>query len=290
MKPMLDDMYNQCGENFFFRLVNNTINFYALTPQVTYQDLLILTCHENRTRSLLQQLYAQDEQSINHLLVDLVVILQGDNNDTYASSFKLCISKQEGLFAIVPLHTPACRVDFVSRSHENGYRHVLDEEVFAYVAEGNEIASYAHSEALFIGLLGRLPEILENFLKHLPLAKVLAINFIYYSSLDTCDWCQVLLHTMHQSLQSDIQKHGGRENVPVRSVFYSLAPCKKSSYYMYELSSEPYRLYFSKPHQQFFRENQTPVASIQQWSPPSLDLHNAPYQSLSICNMCSLGI
>ncbi len=287
MKAIINDIYRQYESPFCFRLVDDSISFYALTAQVNYQDLCIFHTQENKTLALLQRLYAQDEQSINHLLVELVVILQGNNNDIYVCPFKLCISKNEGLFAFVPSHTDtACRVDFVSRGYENGYKHVLDEEMFLYVAEGNTIANYAHSEALLIGLLHRLPEILQNLVTTLPLNKVLAINFIYYSSLDTCDWCQALLHTMHQALQDNIQCNSGKKCVPVKSIFYSLAPCKKSSYYMYDLTKEPYRLYFSKPHQQFFREkeNQTTVA-IQQYTASYLDLHNPLYQSLSICTM-----
>lgn len=287
MKAILNDIYRQYESPFCFRLVDDSISLYALTAQVNYQTLPIFHTEENQPLALLQQLYAQDEQAINHFLVELVVILQGDNNDIYAYPFKLCISKNEGLFAFVPSHTPAtCRVDFVSRGHENGYKHVLDEEMLLYIAEGNTIANYAHSEALLIGLLNRLPEILHNFVAELPLNKIVAINFIYYSSLDTCDWCLALLRTMHQALQDNIQRSSGKKCVPVKAIFYSLAPCKKSSYYMYDSTTAPYRLYFSKPHQQFFieKENQTAVA-MQQYTAPYLDLHNPWYQSLSICNM-----
>lgn len=284
MKPILDKIYKQCEGMFFFRKVHNKINFYALTSQVNYQDLVIFDTKENKTLQILQQLYARDQQAINHLLVEVAVIIQEDDGNAYSYPFKLCISKNEGLFTFAPLqHPSACRVDFVSRGHENGYQQVLDEEMFYYVAESNAIANYAHSEALLIGLLNKLPEVVNKLLEHIPIKKVLAMHFIYYSSLDTCDWCQELLYNMHESLQSSIQNNNSMSNVPIKYIFYSLAPCKKSSYFVYDVIA-PYRLYFSKPHQQFFTEDKTPT-TIQQYTTAILNLHNPLYESLSICNM-----
>lgn len=282
-KVLCNICYQYRGKNLF-RFTNDSINFYAFTSTITYKGLRIFCTENNKAIDILKNLYAQDQQAINHLLVELSVVIQETDGTVRSHPFKLCTSKEKNTFSFVPLNISSFRVDFVSRSHQNGYRELLNEEIFYYISENNEIAAYAHSEALLAGIINNFPEIIYNFLEQIHINKVLAINFIYYSSLDTCDCCQELLHQINQSLQDMIKKNYGIYNVPIKYIFYSIAPCKKSSYFVYD-EHEPYRIYFNKTHKKFLREDETPI-HVKQYYTNTLDISDPFYSSISICTMC----
>lgn len=240
-----------------FRQIGGTqnVNLYSASSRLNYKKMPLLDIRNARTFSILKKLYQRDKQNVNHLLVELVLVSNAENaSQASFHRYKLCQSEESGAFAFLPTESNSPIIDFTSRKYKEGVSEIAGNTIYHYVAETNPMASYSHSEALFVGFLSHSPEVFEVLLKKPEIGRVEGVYFIYYSSLDACDQCESLLECFHASIEAYLKKHQRLENISVKYAFCSFSPCKKSGYC--EQGTQGIEsVVFNKKAQCFFKEN-----------------------------------
>ncbi|MDB2613729.1 hypothetical protein N9Y92_01055 [Chlamydiales bacterium] len=190
---------------------------------------------------LLEKATEIDHQNVNHLFIEIKILVFNQNGVIESLSLPLRwnLQKKKLTFILQDNDTPI--IDFVSRYYLEEKVFLTNQMIYRLPADSHPSALYNHSEALFFGLFNETTQLFEEVIESQS-KKIINSTLVYYSSLDSCDECLSLIH--HYS-----------SKLPLKQIFISYYPCKKSSYLLSDNDTLT-PLSFNKERQCFFKNNE----------------------------------
>lgn len=237
---------------------NPFLNFYIDELSLVFNETPVISNKNNPMMELLRKVTEKDQQSVNHLFLEIKAVVSKESGEIDMKTSPLRWNKIDEKLTFLPEPDKPI-VDFASRNYSEGDDFVNQEKIYYLPANKNPSALYDHSEALFFGLLNKTKDIFEDFFSSIPLKKGEKISnalIIYYSSLDSCDRCQSLVHQLSYKwniFPALSEKTSAFSSpIPLKQFFISCYPCKRSSYKVLE-GDNISEIRFDKASQSFLK-------------------------------------
>lgn len=254
---------------------NSFFNFYIDDLNISFARVPVISDIDNPMMELLREVTKRDRQVVNHLFLEAKVLLCKKNGEIDVKSSVLKWDKIHRKLTFLSRGNETPIVDFVSRNYVEGDDLVNQKKIYYLLANSHPSALYDHSEALFFGLLFETKDVFADFLSSIHLRdgeKISQVVLVYYSSLDSCDRCQSLVHQFY-SKWDGFSVFSRQLKMPpfflsLRQIFVSCYPCKRSSYKVFE-NKKKCDVSFDKGRQAFFKD-QKPFVFIANKDIPDL--------------------